>query len=151
MVRWFFSAKEFGCCSSQTWKIVNSQGMYIQNRSRKPTSTTKLFYTTYTIAVDHSGYCYCYRSTTVVHGGLTRLAWPLLLPTSSGSNIQDRCCWLAEPDIMFLKLVSGICGFSWGLSEFKGSSVAQLCPTLCNPVDCSTLGFPVHHQLLELA
>ena len=27
------------------------------------------------------------------------------------------------------------------------SSVAQLCPTLCDPMDCSTLGFPVHHQL----
>ena len=31
------------------------------------------------------------------------------------------------------------------------SSVAQLCPTLCHPMDCSTPGFPVHHQLLELA
>ena len=31
------------------------------------------------------------------------------------------------------------------------SSVAQLCPTLCNPMDCSTPGFAVHHQLLELA
>ena len=31
------------------------------------------------------------------------------------------------------------------------SSVAQSCPTLCNPMDCSTPGFPVHHQLLELA
>ena len=30
------------------------------------------------------------------------------------------------------------------------SSVAQSCLTLCNPMDCSTLGFPVHHQLLEL-
>ena len=29
--------------------------------------------------------------------------------------------------------------------------VTQLCPTLCNPIDCSTPGFPVHHQLLELA
>ena len=29
------------------------------------------------------------------------------------------------------------------------SSVAQLCPTLCNPMDCSTPGFPFHHQLLE--
>ena len=29
------------------------------------------------------------------------------------------------------------------------SSVAQLCPTLCDPVDCSTPGFPVHHQLPE--
>ena len=31
------------------------------------------------------------------------------------------------------------------------SSVAQLCLTLCNPMDCSTPGFPVHHQLREPA
>ena len=30
------------------------------------------------------------------------------------------------------------------------SSVAQSCPTLCNPMDCSTPGLPVHHQLPEL-
>ena len=30
------------------------------------------------------------------------------------------------------------------------SSVTQSCPTLCDPVDCSTPSFPVHHQLLEL-
>ena len=29
-------------------------------------------------------------------------------------------------------------------------SVSQLCPTLCDPKDCSMPGFPVHHQLLEL-
>ena len=27
------------------------------------------------------------------------------------------------------------------------SSVAQLCPTPCNPMDCSTPGLPVHHRL----
>ena len=31
------------------------------------------------------------------------------------------------------------------------SSVAHLCPTLCNPTDCSMPGFPMHHQILELA
>ena len=36
-------------------------------------------------------------------------------------------------------------------SKSQLSSVAQLCPTLCNPVDCGMPGFPVHHQLLELA
>ena len=30
------------------------------------------------------------------------------------------------------------------------NSVTQSCPTLCDPMDCSTSGFPVHHQLLEL-
>ena len=31
----------------------------------------------------------------------------------------------------------------------KFSSVVQSCLTLCDPMDCSTPGFPVHHQLLE--
>ena len=34
----------------------------------------------------------------------------------------------------------------WG----QFSWVTQLCPTLCDPMDCSTSDFPVHHQLLEL-
>ena len=29
------------------------------------------------------------------------------------------------------------------------SSVAQSCTTLCNPMNRSTPGIPVHHQLLE--
>ena len=29
------------------------------------------------------------------------------------------------------------------------NSVTQLCLTLCNPMDCSMPGFPVHHQLPE--
>ena len=33
------------------------------------------------------------------------------------------------------------------LSQF--SSVAQSCPTLCDPMNCSTPGLPVHHQLPE--
>ena len=31
----------------------------------------------------------------------------------------------------------------------KFSSVTQSCSTLCNPMDCSMLGFPVHCQYLE--
>ena len=32
---------------------------------------------------------------------------------------------------------------------YQFSSVAQSCPTLCNPMDCSMPGLPVHYQLLE--
>ena len=35
----------------------------------------------------------------------------------------------------------------WCLVEF--SSVAQSCPTLCDPMNCSMPGLPVHHQLTE--
>ena len=46
--------------------------------------------------------------------------------------------------------------FSWNIKiEFtcnvQFSSFAQLCPTLCNCMDCSTPGFPVQHQLPKLA
>ena len=37
--------------------------------------------------------------------------------------------------------------FSKNIAQF--SSVVQWCPTLCDPMDCSTSGFPVHHQLPE--
>ena len=35
-------------------------------------------------------------------------------------------------------------------SSVQFGSVAQSCLILCDPMDCSTPGFPVHHQLLEL-
>ena len=36
------------------------------------------------------------------------------------------------------------------IPEVQFSPVAQLCPTLCHRMDCSTPGFSVHHQLPEL-
>ena len=35
------------------------------------------------------------------------------------------------------------------LSSVQFISVAQSCPTLCDPMNCSMPGLPVHHQLLE--
>ena len=37
--------------------------------------------------------------------------------------------------------------FIFGSVQF--SSVTQSCPTLCDPMNCSTPGLPVHHQLLD--
>ena len=36
------------------------------------------------------------------------------------------------------------------MASVQFSSVAQSCQTLCDPMDCSIPGFPVHHQLLSL-
>ena len=40
---------------------------------------------------------------------------------------------------------------SWELSSVQFSSVIQLCLTLCDPMNCSTPGLLVHHQLPEFA
>ena len=47
-----------------------------------------------------------------------------------------------------------LCLFAWSsiiLVSICCCSVAQSCLTLCNTKECSTPGFPVHHQFSELA
>ena len=41
------------------------------------------------------------------------------------------------------------CIFESAGYKVQFSSVAQSCPTLCDPMNCSTPGLPVHHQLPE--
>ena len=38
----------------------------------------------------------------------------------------------------------------YGVNSSQFSSVTQACLTLSDPMDCSTPGFPVHHQLPEI-
>ena len=52
-----------------------------------------------------------------------------------------------QPELTLLCILSDR---SQSCSQCQFRSVAQSCPTLCNPMDCSTLGFPVHHQLSGL-
>ena len=54
----------------------------------------------------------------------------------------DICKKIGEINFKFPLLYHKYCQFS---------SVAQSCLNLCDPMDCSTPGFPVHHQLLKLA
>ena len=55
-------------------------------------------------------------------------------------SLQD-CLWLTSRIVFFFQL---------GITLIQFSSVAKLFLSLCNPTDCSTPGFPVHHQLPEL-
>ena len=51
--------------------------------------------------------------------------------------------WTSYKISLFLKL------YFKSASSVQFSSVSQLCPTLCNPMNRSTPGLPVHHQLPE--
>ena len=51
-------------------------------------------------------------------------------------------------DKIFLHTYSGSRGV---LTNLQFGSVSQLCPTLCDPMDCSMPGFLVHYQLPEPA
>ena len=50
---------------------------------------------------------------------------------------------------IFLSAFLCLYEFSPLFPSVQFSSVAQSCPTLCDPMNCSTSGLPVHHQLPE--
>ena len=82
----------------------------------------------------------------VAHGCIL----PLLLRFSRADPARS-----SHPRVWHRALFTAIgqVGDAWAISEawVNVSSVAQSCPTLCDLMDCSTSGFPVHHQLPELA
>ena len=53
--------------------------------------------------------------------------------------------------VVFLYPFSQSVSFGWSTKSVsvQFSSVTQSCPTLCDPMNCSTPGLPVHHQLPE--
>ena len=59
-------------------------------------------------------------------------------------------CWKEEAGSFTSKFNAVIIMRGFVISV-QFSSFTQSCPTLCDPMDCSTPGFPVHHQLPELA
>ena len=53
-----------------------------------------------------------------------------------------------------MEISLGLLELTWleercGYYPFQIRSVAQSCPTLCDPMNRSTPGLPIHHQLLE--
>ena len=62
--------------------------------------------------------------------------------------------WIAFPVRSIQKQIcppSSLLNNLFWRSSVHFSSVTQSCLTPCDPMDCSTPGFPVHHQLPELA
>ena len=87
-----------------------------------------------TVQKDLAGWSWATRADTV-HACIT---WPWM------AGMEAAWRPLSEAD-----LATACAGVHHVSSKF--SSVAQWCPALCDPMDCSTPGLPVHYQLLELA
>ena len=69
--------------------------------------------------------------------------------------LESMCCFITGGNKNHLKLfLRKVLGHvSWAPHPLnlsvQFSSVTQLCPTLCDPIDCNMPGFPVHYQLPE--
>ena len=56
---------------------------------------------------------------------------------------------LVKDTTPWVKSTCGLVDHCQRLTSVQFSSVAQSCPTLFDPMNCSTPGLPVHHQLPE--
>ena len=65
-----------------------------------------------------------------------------------GDHVVDKCLTFKEASKLFSKVVVPF-SIDTGSVSVQFSSVVQLYPTLCDPMNRSTPGLPVHHQLLE--
>ena len=77
------------------------------------------------------------------------------IPNSHATWGTSGCfkkCWMLN--VHQQRSVLKRCGtcIQWNITQpLQFSSIIQSCPTLCNLMDCSKPGFPVHHQHPELA
>ena len=55
----------------------------------------------------------------------------------------------SNPGLLHYRRILYLLSHSIALKRYQFSSVAQLCPTLCDPMNHSLPGLPVHHQLPE--
>ena len=98
------------------------------------------------MSVEHNEMIYFMLNSTIIiiiaHRTLLSVIWQPGWKESSGRMDTHICiaeCLLCSPAITTL------------LIGYQFSSVIQLCLTLCDPMDWSTPGLPVHHQFPELA
>ena len=66
-----------------------------------------------------------------------------------GQHLKKGCTRESENATGIAKVEPFINGYTNFMLSVQFSSVTQSCPTLCNPMNHSTPGFPVYHQLLE--
>ena len=69
--------------------------------------------------------------------------------SSKASILQHSACFMVQLSHPYTTTGKTIALTRWTFVGIQFSSVTQLCPTLCDPMNRSTPGLPVHHQLPE--
>ena len=82
--------------------------------------------------------------------------WSISSPWEKSSGLKsEKVTRQGSRRVRVVKKISGRTNNTWKIPvQMVGfsvlfSSIAQSCPTLCDPTDRSTQGLPVHHQLPE--
>ena len=81
--------------------------------------------------------------------GFSRQEYWSGLPCPPAWDLPNPGIELRSPQLQAVSLLSQTPGKRYRCVSclYQLSSVTQSCPTLCDPMDCSTPGLPTHHQL----
>ena len=154
---WLYELETMRSSRSEKWHSMaqakpSSSGTYRRNGYQKSPHTPKLWSKHHKnlnvhflvdwlshVRASHgsSNTSFCPKNTAGLWNWKSR-AWYL----SKGKPLLEDTCQIIKAPIMLKITVVGIDSFS---------SVTQLCLTLCNPLDHSTPGFPVHHWLPDFS
>ena len=66
-----------------------------------------------------------------------------------GSPVPGICVCEYKCMLLCLSVCEHVLWVTHLICMYQFSSVAQSCPTLCDPMNCSMPGLPVHHHLSE--
>ena len=81
--------------------------------------------------------------------GFSRQEYLSGLPLPSPGDLPHPRIKSKSPALQACSLPTELWGKPYFLTSVQCSSVAQSCPTFCDPMNRSTPGLPVHHQLPE--
>ena len=124
--------RAFGVIRSRDWHLVGGISVLIRNQWARCSLSTW----GYKLAV-------C----SPEDGPRTQPCWHRDLGLSASWTMRDKCSlFICHPGYGVLSTAA-----QTKIGGFCRCSVPKLCPTLCNPKDCSTPGSPVLHCLLEFA
>ena len=98
--------------------------------------------------------CMCHTNV-YVHVCLSSGNMYLCICVCQGSQLVWKCVFRCVCTCIYVYVILNVGAFGWSCvctdaHSVQFSSVAQPCPTFSDPMGCSTPGFPVYHQLLDL-
>ena len=86
---------------------------------------------------------------TARHFKLLGLVSQLIITETGTTTQKTKQIFFKLKDNCFTEFCCFLSNLNMNQPSVQFSSVAQLCPTLCDPMNHSTPGLPVHHHLLE--
>ena len=136
------------------WRDFSTQANFSQHLSHKTTPSPRGWETSTTDVISHNSGGWRIQVKGSASSETHLMGWDgcLLIASScdgESSHLSYVSSLFIEIQLTYNVVLISAIQKSDSLISVQFSSVTQSCPTLCDPMDSSTPGLPIHHQLPE--